>query len=249
MERRGKVALLRLSRPPVNAIELGLLRAAEDAFASLGSQGDTRALVVTGDGNCFSAGLDLKVVPYYGPEEQRDMIVSINRLIRWVYSFPAPLVAAINGHAIAGGLVLALACDYRVCAQTGCEVGLTEARAGIPFPAAATAVVKAELAPPVTRRLTLLGRNMQPQEALAANVVDEIQPRDRVLQRALEVAEDLATMPATGYERIKRQFRAAALREIEAVVTSDTDPLLGSWIADEGRTAASDLLATERRKR
>jgi len=249
MERRGKVALLRLSRPPVNAIELGLLRAAEDAFASLGSQGDTRALVVTGDGNCFSAGLDLKVVPYYGPEEQRDMIVSINRLIRRVYSFPAPLVAAINGHAIAGGLVLALACDYRVCAQTGCEVGLTEARAGIPFPAAATAVVKAELAPPVTRRLTLLGRNMQPQEALAENVVDEIQPRDRVLQRALEVAEDLATMPATGYERIKRQFRAAALREIEAVVTSDTDPLLGSWIADEGRTAASDLLATERRKR
>jgi enoyl-CoA hydratase len=124
-------------------------------------------------------------------------------------------------------------------------LGLTEVRAGIPFPAAAAAVVNAALSPPVARRLTLTGSTLLPHDALAAGVVDEIQPRETVLRRALQVAQDLSNLPSAGYARIKRQFRAAALAEIDAIVASGSDPLLDAWIDGDARSAAGGLLGRE----
>src|SRR5262249_61428695 len=102
------------------------------------------ALVITGAGACFCAGLDLKRVPLYGPEEQRAMVTAINQMVTALYACPLPVVAAVNGHAIAGGLILTLACDYRIRTTATCQLGITEARAGIPFPAAATAWPEAD---------------------------------------------------------------------------------------------------------
>src|SRR5712692_1224282 len=111
MERIDHVAILRSDRPPANAIELSLATQLEAALAGLETDKDIRALVLTGTGRFFSAGLDLKAVPSYGPEEQRALIMAVNRLIYRLYAFPRPTVAAVNGHAVAGGLVTVLACD------------------------------------------------------------------------------------------------------------------------------------------
>jgi len=246
IERDGDVCIVRLDRPPVNAIDVGLLREADGVLQQLEERTDVGAVVITGNGRSFSAGLDLKAVPRYTPDEQRQTIVTLNRVVTRLYRLPIPTVAAVNGHAIAGGLVLVLACDYRIGPSSACELGLTEARAGIPFPVAPLAVVQAELSPAMVRRLTLIARNIGPEEALRDGILDELQPREQVLVRALAVAHERAAIPRVAYERVKRQFRAEVLARLQPFIDSGTDPLLDAWLSDETRGAASSVLDERR---
>lgn len=240
----GRIAIVRLNRPPVNALELNIVTEAEATFDEL-AETDVGAVIFTGAGECFSAGLDLKAVPGYGPEEQRRMITSVNRFLGRLYGYPRPVVAAVNGHAIAGGFVVILACDYRVGPASACKLGLTEARAGIPFPAAAMAVLQAELTPAAARVLTLVARNMRPQSAREHGILDELQPAGEVLARALGVARDLAQIPSGTYARIKRQLRAAVLARLDDLVSRGTDPMLGGWLDAEAATGAAAILRGE----
>jgi enoyl-CoA hydratase len=204
---------------------------------------DLGALIVTGDGDSFCAGLDLKQVPLYDREQQRQTVDSINWLAARLYSFAVPTVAAINGHAIAGGLVIALACDYRVGPSTPCKLGLTEARAGVPFPAIALAIVKAELPTAAARRLTLVARNYGPEEALRDGVLDELQPAKEVLERARAVAVELAALPKVAFACTKRQLRQEVIAANQHLLDTGGDPLLNEWLAAETQGAAAALLA------
>jgi enoyl-CoA hydratase len=239
--RDGTVAVLRIDRPPVNAVELGLVGELEAALDEvLGS--DAAALVVTGTGDSFSAGLDLKVVPTYGPDEQRAMLGGANRVLGKLYACRLPVVAALNGHAIAAGCVVALACDHRIAAAGAARIGLTEARAGIPFPAVAMAIVTAELTPAAARTMTLGARTVGPDDALRTGVVDEVVAPAALLPRALDVARDLGAMPGEAWARIKRQLRAPTIARIGDVLRRDADPLAASWLGAETAAASAALL-------
>jgi enoyl-CoA hydratase len=242
VEQRGPVAVLRFDRPPANAIELESARAIERAVADLETDAAVRALVLTGTGAFFSAGVDLKVVPTYGAADQRAMVMAINGLVGRLYASPRPIVAAVNGHAIAGGLVVALACDYRIACRGDVRLGLTEAKVGVPYPVAALAVVQAELSPPAARRLVLVARNGTPEEALADGAVDELVPRETVLDRAVAVAEELAGLPADTYARTKRQLRSMTIAHIDEVLATGADPMLERWITAETGPAAAAVL-------
>jgi enoyl-CoA hydratase len=242
IERDDPLAVLTIDRPPVNAIDLQVLRDAERALEEIAAQAEILALVVTGAGGSFSAGLDLKTVPTYSRDEQRELMRTLNRVVTRLYGLPIPTVAAVNGHAIAGGLVLVLACDYRVCTAAPCRIGLTEARAGIPFPAGPMAVVKAELAPAVARRMTLVAQNTNADQALRDGVIDELRPPEEVMERAREIARELGAIAPTAYAQIKRQLRAEVLDHLEPLVAAGRDPLLDSWLSDETASAAGDLL-------
>jgi enoyl-CoA hydratase len=164
LERRGGIAIVRLDRPPANAIDMDLVTQFDAAFEEV--VGDRPgAIVLTGTGRFFSGGLDLKVVPSYSLSEQKAFLQTINRMIGRLYACPLPVVGAVNGHAIAGAFVLVLTTDYRIGPDADALFGLTEARAGIPFPAAPMVVVGAELAPSDVRYTTLYARNFGPSEA------------------------------------------------------------------------------------
>lgn len=242
IERDGAVATFWLNRPPANAIDLNFAAELEAAFAPLSSAADVGAIVMTGTGSCFCAGLDLKLVPQYSVEQQRAMVSIVNRTIARLYACTVPVVGAINGHAIAGGLILALACDYRVGTTGACKLGLTEARAGIPFPAAAMTVLQAEVAPNVARVMTLQAENMGADAALSRGLLDELQPPARVLSRAIEVAQDLASIPRDAYARIKHQLRARPMAAIDETLARATDPSLESWLTSEASGASAALL-------
>ncbi len=241
IEHVGDVAVVRIDRAPANALDLELLSEGHAVREQL-ARSLPGAVVITGRDRFFSAGMDLKTAPTLSQGQQRDTVDGINRLFAGWYAFPRPVVAAVNGHAIAGGLILALCADYRVCATEG-KLGLTELRAGIPYPVAAISVVRAELAPAAARRLALGAELLDPSAALALGAVDELQPRDEVVTRAIEVAAGMAELPRASYTQVKRQLRGPTIESIDRALAGGAgDPVLGTWITEETRTAASRLL-------
>jgi len=241
LERRGEIALVRLVRPPANAITLELGQELETVFDAAMRE-EPRAIVVTGSGRFFSGGLDLKSVPAYSPAQQKEFVRVLNRMVARLYACPIPVVGAINGHAIAGGLILTLTTDYRVGPAADALFGLTEALVGIPFPAATMVVLEAELAPADLRYAMLYAHLFGPEEARSRGLLDELQPPANVLERALEVAGELASRPADGYRRLKHQLRGVAIGRIERLIATDADPMLEDWLSPDAREAADGIL-------
>jgi enoyl-CoA hydratase len=225
-ERDSGVIVLTVDRPPANAMDMALLREMVTTVEQLASD-PPPALVLAGRPGFFSAGADLKLVPGYGPEEQREMVASINAMALGFYALPCPLVGAITGHAIAGGLVLALCTDIRVASAAG-RYGLTEVKVAVPYPRAAIGVVAAELAPHAARVLALGNELIDGDECLRLGVFDEILPADAVLPRSLELAAGLAAFPADVYARTKRDLRGATIERLRGAAAED--PLLARWV-------------------
>lgn len=242
IERIGDIALLRIDRPPANAIDLALAGEFENALATIEASKDIGALIVTGAGKCFSAGLDLKAIPTYDESQQKEMVMHVNRLFGRLYGLALPTIAAVNGHAIAGGVILDLACDYRIGAEGDYKLGLAEVRVGVAFPVAAMAIVKSELSHQVGRLMVLTARNLNPEEALASGVLDELRPAEQLLDRAVEVARELAELPRDTYARVKLSMRAPALAKIDDALRNQKEPMLESWLGDETRKAAGQAL-------
>jgi len=227
LERSGAAAVLTIDRPPANAMSLELL---EDVIAALRAveREPPGALVLCGREGFFSAGVDLKAVPDYGPDRQRRAVEMINDMALTAYSLPCPVVGAITGHAIAGGLVLALCADVRIASSAG-KYGLTEVKVGVPYPKAAIGVVRAELAPHAARLLALGNELVDAVECVRLGVFDEALDAPAVLPRALQVGELLAGFPADAYARTKRELRAGTIERLRQQAADD--PLLARWVS------------------
>jgi enoyl-CoA hydratase len=144
--REGELAIATLNRPPVNALDIECCEAIAVGFQSLAETPGAKAVVLSGGtGGAFCAGLDLKKVPTYSPDQQDRLITELNRAFHAIYACPLPVVVAINGHCIAGGMVLALCGDYRIAASGGARFGLTEVKVGVPYPVCALEVCRAEM--------------------------------------------------------------------------------------------------------
>jgi len=227
LSRAATVAVLAIDRPPANAMNVELLAEIVAGVRELEAD-PPAALVLSGREGCFSAGVDLKAVPAYGPEQQREMVQGINSMALGVYGLPCPVVGAITGHAIAGGLVLALCTDLRVASGAG-RYGLTEVKVGVAYPQAAIGLVRAELAPQAARALAFGSRLVDAAECVRLGVFDEMCEPDAVVARALELAEELAGFPAETYSRTKRDLRGGTLAELRHAAAAD--PLLSSWVS------------------
>src|SRR4051812_26797888 len=226
VEERDGIALVTADRPPVNAMDLALLSEVVAAVEGVAREAPA-ALVVAGRPGAFSAGADLRAVPGYGPDEQRAMVELINRMALGVYGLSCPVVAAVTGHAIAGGFVLAVCADHRVASADG-RYGLTEVKVGVPYPQAAIGVVREELGMAAARVLALGNRLVDAHECVRLGAFDEALEPDTVLPRAIEVAQELAALPAPVYARTKHELRGATVERLRAAAADD--PLLGRWV-------------------
>lgn len=226
-EDRDGVRVLALARPPVNAVDYSLASALGAAVEAAAEDPSCRALVLTGAPGVFCAGIDTRRLAGYDAAERAEMLRSVNRMLLALYRFERPTLAAISGHALGAGLVLALACDRRIAAAGSFRLGLTEASAGIPFPAGPLAVVQAELAPETLRRLALTSVAEGPESARLASVVDEVVPAEQLLDAALEQARQLSAHP--GFAAVKRQLRADTIARMTQIVERDEEPLLAGW--------------------
>ena len=200
----------------MNAMDAALLEKLANLFEGLAADRAVRAAVIAADGPAFSAGLDLKTTPGLDRLGQRRLVDALNDCFGTLYGWPKPLVAAVNGHAIAGGLILALCADWRIVADVPLQISLAEVRVGVTYPVAPLAIARRELAPSAARRLILLGETVDAAMAEALAIVDERVPAEVLLARAIAQAERHATLPPQAFATTKRELRAAELERIDA---------------------------------
>lgn len=200
------VTVLTMDRPPVNALDLPAVLGLVDRLPALAAE--ARPLVLTGAGRAFSAGLDLRALATYDEVQRTELFEAIEALAMGLHRLPRPVVAAVNGHAMAGGLLLTLCSDLRIAtADPTAKFGLPAVRAGVPYPPGIVDVLKQELSGPAARRLLLGGWTIGSSEALALGLVDERVPTEEVLPRAVAVAAELGALPTAGYRSAKRSLR------------------------------------------
>jgi len=228
VERRQDTAVVVFARPPVNAINLAFVEELHTLLDELATNIPAGGVVVTGEGPAFSGGVDFKEVPGYTTERKRQMISHINHAITILYGLATATVAAVNGHAIGGAFVVTLACDTRIAAGTGAQLGLTEVTAGIPYPACPMEVVKAEIEPAYRRHLVLTGQTIGPATARARGLLDErVAPRE-LLQRAVKLAQMRAA--AASYGPVKDQLKRDTLARMREIIDTSSDPMLKQWV-------------------
>ncbi|HWC34407.1 MAG TPA: enoyl-CoA hydratase/isomerase family protein [Mycobacteriales bacterium] len=228
----GDIKIVELDHGAVNALDLDLVEAITTTLAGL-----VGPIVLTGRGRAFSAGVDLRRIIDDGDDYTERFLHALARAFHAVFSYPHPVVAAINGHAIAGGCVFALGCDYRL--MSAGTIGLTELPVGVAFPRIALEIVRHALGPAASKTV-LLGDAVGRQEALRLGLVDELADPNELLEQAATVAAKLARTPANLYSRTKQDLHAPAL----SAVASEPDGALQVWTSPETKERLKEFLAT-----
>lgn len=207
------VAVLELGFPRGNAITYAFIEGVDEALAKA-REGGARAVVLTGTGRTFSAGLDLVAVYEYDRIEMARFVDAFDEFFGRVFAFELPVVAAISGHAIAGGCVLAMAADYRIMASGARSIGLTEAALGLPLPAVVLEIARLAVPPPAWCEWMIEGRRFSPEEALRDGVVHKVCAEEDLKAEAIAKAASLARAAPAAARSIKAALRADSIRRI-----------------------------------
>lgn len=241
IEDNDGIELLRISHGKANAVDSELLEGLGDALREVAAR-KARALVITGSGSIFSAGVDLFKVLSGGVDYLESFVPLLSHVLRELVEFPKPVVAAINGHAIAGGCILACACDYKVMADGSGRVGIPELRVGVPFPAVPLEIVRMVVPRRYLQEVVLLGRTYEPEDARERGLVDEIVSPDELEERALEIAFEMAAVGAESFALSKRQLRRPVLDATDLTSQLFDDEVEALWKAPGSHEAIRTYL-------
>ncbi len=239
-EQRGSVTVLTLEHGKANAVDTELCHGLVGALDELLREG-TPSVVLTGRGRIFSAGVDLYQVLEGGEEYLEVFLPALDAMLRAVIKFPHPLVAAVNGHAVAGGCVLACGCDLRLMAGAGDgaegdrgagRIGVPELAVGVPFPAMPLEVLRTSLSAAAFRDLVYSGRMVGPDEALELGLVDRVVDPGDLLEEACAEAERLSDLPEDAFALTKRQFWTPALDAMDRHGAAWSAEVLNQWSSE-----------------
>ena len=229
------VTVVQFDHGPVSALDLEFLLSLRAELAEL-ADSDT-AVVLTGTGSAFSAGVDLFRVLDGGAAYVAQFIPALSGAFEDIFAYRRPVVAAINGHAIAGGCVIASCADHRVMADGRGRIGVPELLVGVAFPASALAAVRYATGDVGVADLVYSGVTLLPAEALERGLVDEVIPEAELLDRAIAKAEQLASIPAAAFAHTKRSLRDRYWTEMDETGRHRDAEMLEIWKSPETMAA------------
>lgn len=244
---------VRLARPPVNALDPALCTALAGAFGDAvasGARGIVLSSRVLPDAPMvFSAGLDVPFLLSLGDDRGRlrDAWERFFAAARAIASSPVPVAAAISGHAPAGGCVLALCCDYRVMARSPdpsrpLRIGLNETQVGLAAPEGIQRLLRRVVGPHRAERLLVAGAMPDSEQAMQIGLVDELAPRDQVVERALAWLESLLALPGEAMLQTRRIARAELVEALQPQHIT-LDAFLDAWALPGTQQALHALVA------
>lgn len=204
------LARVRMDDGKANAMNPAFLT---ELLAVLEQARSAEAVVISGRSGFFSGGLDLKLLPTLPAEEFQKAVNLFERTIRTVLEFPVPVAAAVEGHSMAGGTVLLLACDLAVATPGAYKIGLNETAIGLALPEFVYQLAKVRLQPRAYTRALMFGMTFPPEEALALGFLDELRPLEYLHSVTEERARAAGKVPGDAY----RKTKALILRDLLAV--------------------------------
>lgn len=219
-EKRGDVALVRMDDGKANALSPDMLQALSAAFDR--ATAEAKAIVLSGRPGKFCAGFDLKVM-MSGPDNARALVAAGAEIFMRIYEHPQPVVAAVTGHALAGGILIAACCDERIGATGDFKLGLNEVAAGMPVPILAHELARDRLDPRELVRATMFAHIYDPESAVTAGWLDCVTAPERVEEDAVARAAALAKLPALAFSMTKRSLRRETIRHIRETLKSNMD--------------------------
>ena len=231
-EHSNGVEIWRFAHGKVSALDLEFLSALDAALAAA-ERAPARAYVWTGTGNAFSAGVDLFRILQGGTAYVEQFLPLLSAVLRRAFAFPHPVVAAVNGHAIAGGCLLVCAADLRLMGAGNGRVGVPELRVGVPFPAIALEMLRFATGGRGVQDVVLGGATWLPDEAVQRGLIDQVVPAADLQATARAAAESLGSIPAAAFALGKQQLRRPVLDQAERFDGEWGAAAMAQWCAPE----------------
>jgi enoyl-CoA hydratase/carnithine racemase len=238
---------LRLARPPANALDPALVAELLGAVVGASSRG-VRALVLSGSPGIYSGGLDVPALLALDRSAMAAFLGDFFALMRALAASPLPIVAAITGHAPAGGAVLAIFCDDRVMAEGDFRIGLNEVRVGLSLPAVIASALELVVGPRQASRLGVSGLLVPAEEALRLGLVDELVAPERVIERAVERARGYLELPPLAMATTRALVRARLVALFDAQQEATFRRFVDDWFSTETQTTLRALVERLKKK-
>jgi enoyl-CoA hydratase len=239
IETRDRIALVRMDTGRANAINLSMLEALDGAVDEFEGS-DARALVLTGTGKTFCAGLDLRTIAGLDRAGVAAVMDGLHRVFLRIFRLPRPVVAAVNGHAIAGGCVLVQQADFRVMQRGDFRIGLNETQLGVGLPAVVVETLRYHAPASSFVPVALEGRLFDPEEALRLFLLDET--AEDAEARALERARARAEVPADAYAQVKASLKAPFVERAEARRAKEAGRWLDTCFGPAARARIAEVV-------
>jgi len=238
---------LRLNRPPVNALTGELLSVLRKAIQQAPCE-SVRALILSGLPGRFSGGLDVPLLLTLDAPAVAELWQELYATLSAIASSPIPVVAAMTGHAPAGGTVLALFCDWRVMAEGDYKLGLNEVQVGIPLPPVILGGLQRLVGARRAEYLGVSGALVSPQDALAMGLVDELAPLEEVVPSARDWCARILALPQEAMTLTRRQARADLLRLFESGIDAELKSVIENWWSPGTQTTLRALVERLKKK-
>jgi enoyl-CoA hydratase len=241
------VAVMTMAYGKANALDLEFCAALVAEFGKL-KNSDAHAVILTGQAKIFSAGVDLRRLSDGGADYIRKFLPALHRLYDAVFFHPKPIVCAINGHAIAGGAVLASCGDRRIMARDAGRIGITELQVGVPFPMLAFEIVRSMAPPRYLAEFTLGASTYASDVGLLKGWVDEVVEPSELVPRALVVAQQYAAISPPAYAQAKKQLRDPVRERLERTGEATDKAVTEIWTAPATLAYIRDYVARTLKK-
>jgi enoyl-CoA hydratase/carnithine racemase len=239
---------MRLNRPPVNALDPATIVWLTQRIREAPAQGH-RALVLSGQGGMFTAGLDVPELLKRDRDGMRQFFFDFFGLLQALGESALPVVAAITGHAPAGGTVLAALCDHRVMARGDFKMGFNEHRVGLPVPRPVYVAFEHLCGPRLAAEYSMQARILDGGEALAIGLIDEVVEPDQVVPQALAWLRTLLAFPSQSVVAETRRYVRAKLHAAFREENTDAETFLNEWFSEQTQGALKAMLARLKAKR
>ena len=229
----GGIATVALSRGKVNAINQTVVDELRQCLETLAVDRDLKAVVLTGRGKFFSFGFDVTEFLSYTKVEFAGYLTAFTDLYTYLFTYPKPVVAALNGHTIAGGCMLALACDYRLMVTGKSKISLNEITFGASVFAGSTEMLRFCIGSAKATDVLFSGAMYSAEEAMALGLVQAISNEDQLIDRARRIAADMASKPAQAFTGIKSLLRKPVADEMVRRERESIEAFVEIWYTEE----------------
>jgi Delta3-Delta2-enoyl-CoA isomerase len=226
------VAEVRLKRGKVNALNERMVDEISGCLQRLAADPDVRAVILTGDGAFFSFGFDIPEFLSYSRESFADFLKRFTGLYTYLFTYPKPVLAALNGHTVAGGCMLALACDYRIMVSGKAKISLNEVTFGSSVFAGSVAMLKFLVGGKNAQAVLYDGTMYSAEAALHLGIIDQVATQEKLLEEAQDVAKRLAARDAAAFRSIKGLLRAPVAEEMIEEEGASVQEFVNIWYSE-----------------